>query len=99
MIQAESPRDNRQPGADVVNIGSTRQSEKRLLRDVLSLPHIAEHLIREVHQIRAMAAYCGVYWSHEVMTTRGSEKLRRPFGNFSPRAAVLAFMNTILVTG
>ena len=59
-VEAQPPGDHRQPAAnigDVVEVRS-RQPQKRLLRDILGLADIAEHLVREVHQVGAMAAPC-----------------------------------------
>ena len=60
LVEAQPPGDHRQPAANVVDVVEvrSRQPQKRLLRDVLGLADIAEHLVGEVHQVGAMAAPC-----------------------------------------
>ena len=62
LVEAEPPGDDGQPGADVVDLRGVgaRQPQERLLRDVLGLADVAEHLIGEIHQVGAMTAPCGV---------------------------------------
>ena len=62
LVEAQPPGDHGEPGADVVDLRDVgaRQPQKRLLRDVLGLADVAEHLVGEIHQVGPVAAPCGV---------------------------------------
>ena len=54
MVKAQSSRDHREPTADVVDAFHSGQAQEGLLGDVFSGTDVAEHLVGEVDQVRAM---------------------------------------------
>ena len=60
LVEAQPPGDHGEPAANVVDVVEvcSREPQERLLRDVLGLADVTEHLVGEVHQVGAMAAPC-----------------------------------------
>ena len=58
LVQAQPAGNDGQPGADIVDLLGlgARQPKERLLCDVFGLSDVAEHLVGEVHQVRAVVA-------------------------------------------
>ena len=98
LIEAQPAGDDGQPTPDVVErrLVGAGQPQERLLRDVLGLTDVAEHLVGEIHQVGPVISPRGGdvaaregRIAHACTTNRRPEKLQIAMRNFSPPSPVL----------
>ena len=100
LVEAEPAGHHRQPRADILDLAEVGAGEpqKRFLRNVFGVPDIAQHLVRQIDQVRAMPTpgvgdpVCSLtaVWLISFTTIWSAAQFRDPAVTFHGPALVVA---------